>query len=180
MPGSDTITFQVDEDWLNSIKIKVTESVSAQVYAAAMADPEKSGITTDNDEMNASIESMKGLVKRAKDINRQNHSDIRVMVDRPGSYTVKFAGQVYEEKISIKEAECAIDKIEAYLSHDNLVKVRIFKSGKSDIQTAMDLEAFINSRVRKVLSLSDDGAKYTLVYIARGEDDGNAERAEKD
>ncbi|MCD8368952.1 MAG: hypothetical protein LUC94_01230 [Clostridiales bacterium] len=144
-----------------------------------MADPEKSGITTDNDEMNMSIESMKGLVKRAKDINRQNRSDIRVTVDRPGSYTVKFAGQVYEEQVSIREAERAIDKIAAYLGHDNLIKVRIFKAGKFEIQTAMDLEAFINTRVRKVLSLSDDGRKYTLVYIARGQGNGGEDDEEE-
>lgn len=167
--GGAAINFSVDEDWLAKIKIGVNGSIDEQVYNQAMADPEASGITTDDQKMNASIEDVKTLVTKAKDINRSKNSDIRIFVEKPGVYAVKFAGQIYAGNLRLKDADNAVNKIKAYLDHSNLVKVRIFEAeGKSDLQRAMDLEAWIANNCHKVLSLSDSGSKYTLVYIAKG------------
>lgn len=160
--------FQVDEDWLDQVRIKVSGNVGEQVYMAAMSDPERSGIVMDDSSYGKSIENMKALVSRAKDINREKNSDIRILMEQPDVYTVRFAGQEYASGLNLKEVNHALDKIKAYLDHDNLVKVRIFTaSGKSDLQRAMDLEAFMNNKCYKVISLSDDGQKYTLCYIAK-------------
>ena len=163
-----TVSFSVDEDWLDGINIKVTKDVEPQIYDAALADPEASCISTDDDQLNKAIEGMKTLVIKVKDINKEKNSDIRVLVEN-NLYTVKFAGQVYGEALKLKEAEVAVDKIKAYLDHNNLVKVRIFDiSGKAKIKAAMDLEAFIANKAYKVITLADDGKTYTLVYIEKG------------
>lgn len=166
---SAIVTFSVDEDWLNSIKIRATESIEEQVYNAAMADPAKSHITTDDDELNASIEEVKELVGKVKDLNKEKNSDVRIVVERAGVYTVRFAGQVYSSGLRLKDAQAAVDKIKAYLDHHNMVKVRIFEAtGKTALQRAMDLEAFIANKAHKVISVADNGSAYTLVYIEKG------------
>lgn len=164
-----TVNFSVDEDWLNTIKIRATESIEEQVYNAAMADPAKSHITTDDDDLNASIEEVKELVGKVKDLNKEKNSDIRIVVERAGMYTVRFAGQVYSSGLRLKDAQAAVDKIKAYLDHNNLVKVRIFEAtGKTVLQRAMDLEAFIANKTHKVIAVADNGCAYTLVYIEKG------------
>lgn len=166
---SAIVTFSVDEDWLNSIKIRATESIEEQVYNAAMADPAKSHITTDDDELNASIEEVKELVGKVNDLNKEKNSDVRIVVERAGVYTVRFAGQVYSSGLRLKDAQAAVDKIKAYLDHHNMVKVRIFEAtGKTALQRAMDLEAFIANKAHKVISVADNGSAYTLVYIEKG------------
>ena len=166
---SAIVTFSVDEDWLNSIKIRATESIEEQVYNAAMADPAKSHITTDDDELNASIEEVKELVGKVNDLNKDKNSDIRIVVEKAGVYTVRFAGQIYSSGLRLKDAQAAVDKIKAYLDHHNMVKVRIFEAtGKTALQRAMDLEAFIANKAHKVISVADNGSAYTLVYIEKG------------
>ena len=90
------------------------------------------------------------------------------MIEMGGTYAVKFAGQIYSSNLRLKDTQNAIEKIKAYLDHNNLVKVRVFKSDKSVIQRAMELETFIAKRAHKVISVSDDGKTYTLVYIEKG------------
>lgn len=163
------ISFDVDEDWLNSLKIKATEDIPTQIYNAAMADPAVSHITTDDDALNASIEEVKDLVSKVKDLNKEKNSDVRILVESAGVYAVKFGGQIYSSGLKLKEAQVAVEKIKAYLDHHNLVKVRIFEaSGKTVLQRAMDLEAFIANKAHKVISIADNGTAYTLVYIEKG------------
>lgn len=176
-----TVNFAVDEDWLDTVKIKATEDPTAQIYNAAMADPAASHIATDDAALNASIEEMKELVAKVKELNKEKNSDIKIIVEKAGIYTVRFAGQIYSSGLKLKDAQNAVDKIKAYLDHHNLVKVRIFEAtGKTVLQRAMDLEAFIANKAHKVISVSDNGSAYTLIYIEKGSvrnynttDDGN-------
>ena len=166
--ANGTVNFSVDEDWLETVKIRATEDVTEQIYNAALSDPEVSHITTDDDVLNKSIDEIKALVTKVKDINKEKNSDIRVMIEKGGTYAVKFAGQIYSSNLRLKDTQNAIEKIKAYLDHNNLVKVRVFKSDKSVIQRAMELETFIAKRAHKVISISDNGETYTLVYIEKG------------
>ena len=166
--ANGTVNFSVDEDWLETVKIRATEDVTEQIYNAALSDPEVSHITTDDDVLNNSIDEIKALVTKVKDINKEKNSDIRVMIEKGGTYAVKFAGQIYSSNLRLKDTQNAIEKIKAYLDHNNLVKVRVFKSDKSVIQRAMELETFIAKRAHKVISVSDNGETYTLVYIEKG------------
>lgn len=164
-----TVNFAVDEDWLDTVKIKATEDLTTQIYNAAMADPALSHITTTDAALNASIEEMKDLVAKVKDLNKDKNSDIRIVVEKAGVYTVRFAGQIYSSGLRLKDAQAAVDKIKAYLDHHNMVKVRIFEAtGKTALQRAMDLEAFIANKAHKVISVADNGSAYTLVYIEKG------------
>ena len=164
-----TVNFAVDEDWLDTVKIKATEDLTTQIYNAAMADPALSLITTTDAALNASIEEMKDLVAKVKDLNKEKNSDIRIVVEKAGVYTVRFAGQIYSSGLRLKDAQAAVDKIKAYLDHHNMVKVRIFEAtGKTALQRAMDLEAFIANKAHKVISVADNGSAYTLVYIEKG------------
>lgn len=167
--GNEVVSFKVDEDWLKRVRINATDPLEEQIYNAALTDPEFSGIVTDDDKLNESIEQMKELVKKAKEINKEKNSDIRIFIEKAGTYAVKFAGQIYCSNMDIKETSHAIDKIKAYLDHNNLVKVRIFTGeGKTELQRAMDLEAWIANNCHRVISIADNGDQYTLVYIAKG------------
>lgn len=167
--NNTAIVFSVDEDWLAKAKINPLEDINEQIYNLALADPEHSGVVTDNDKMNQTIEDVKKLVVKTKEINSDKNSDIRILVEKPGVYAVKFAGQIYAGNLSLKEADLAITKIKAYLEHQNLIKVRIFEAeGKTALQRAMDLEAWIANNAHKVISVADSGKAYSLVYIAKG------------
>lgn len=167
--NNTAIVFSVDEDWLAKAKINPLEDINEQIYNLALADPERSGVVTDNDKMNQTIDDVKKLVVRAKEINSEKNSDIRILVEKPSVYAVKFAGQIYAGNLSLKEADLAITKIKAYLDHQNMIKVRIFEAeGKTSLQRAMDLEAWIANNAHKVISVADSGKSYTLIYIAKG------------
>lgn len=163
------VIFSVDEDWLNSLKVNVSGDIEQQIYNAALADPEISRITTDDDTLNKCIEDVKSVVAKVKEINKEKGSDIRVLVENKGTYAVKFAGQMYGSNYRLRDLENAVNKIKSYLDHDNLIKVRIFEaSEKTPIQRAMDLEAFIANRVHRLISVADNGTAYTVVFIEKG------------
>lgn len=167
--NGNAVTFSVDEDWLQSLKVNVSGDIEQQIYNAALADPEISRITTDDDTLNKCIEDVKSIVAKVKEINKAHSSDIRVLVESKGTYAVKFAGQVYGSNYRLRDLENAVNKIKAYLDHDNMIKVRIFEaSDKTPIQRAMDLEAFIANRVHRLISVADNGTAYTVVFIEKG------------
>ena len=169
--ANTNFVFSVDEDWVNEIKIKVCEPVEPQVYAAAMSDPKKSGIVTDNDDFNKSIDEVKDLIEKANGINEELHGDIKVLMTEPGKYEILFAdNQVYETGLTVKEADRAVDKIAEYLKRNNLIKVRILKThGKTDLQRCMELEKFIAQNVHKFLgtNVTADGDT-VIIFIPKG------------
>lgn len=167
--NGENITIAVDEDWLQSVRINAVDDINSQIYMAAMSDPKRSGIQTNDDAINASIEEVKELIEKAKEVNREKNGNIRILMKTPGTYTVRFADQVYADDLTLREAERAVEKISAYLDHNNMIRVRIIEAkGASALRRAMDLEAFINSRAKLLLAVSDDGDKYTVVYIPKG------------
>jgi hypothetical protein len=170
------VGFEVAEEWLDGIKISATKDVAEQVYEAAITDPAKSLIKTDDDGINKMLEDMKAVVEKAKGINTENRgAGVRVVISRNDGekYAVLFKGCVYSDKLSVAEADKAIDDIKAYLQHHNMVLVRIIAAdGKTPIRRAMELEAFVNKRAHKVISVSDNGEEYTVMYIPKGWNDG--------
>ncbi len=167
--GIVTFNFTVNEEWLDKLTVRAMGPLAPQVYMAAMSDPEQSGIMTDNDGINASIEDVKKLVEKAKAVNAAKDARIRVDMPEPGKYEIRFAGQKYGEDLSLEEAERAISKISAYLDHHNIVKVEILDmEGKSELAKALALEAFIANKAHKFLQTVPMGENLWVIYIPKG------------
>lgn len=162
--------FTVDLDWVEGLHVKALEPIEPQIYSAAMSDPEKSGIHTDDDTINAAIEEVKDLVKKAAEINTAKNGDIKISMTAPGSYEVRFMGdQVYETGLNLREANRAIDKLSNYLDHNNVIKVAFLDFGdKTELQKAMDLEVFIARKAHKFLGTYETAKGLGVIYIPKG------------
>ena len=171
------VNFSVEEAWLDNLKIKATEDVTAQIFKAAVSDPEASGITTDSNMLNADIEEVKKLVAKAKEINRSTDgaAAIRVALGSDfGVFTVSVDGNIRNEDVTVAEANRALDQIAGFLKHTNLIKVGVAVRGsrKSTQLIAEELTIFINNGmkkgdIRKVLFPINSGDDIMLAYVSK-------------
>lgn len=172
------INFMVDEDWLDKVKVSPKGNMEEQIYIQAMSDPERSGICTDDPAFDQAIAETKELVEQAKDVNarhRDKHSDIRVYMESPGTFTVRFAGdQVYKAAVSLKEAKRAIENRDKFLDHNNVIKVFFVKTEGTPLEHAMTLEIFMNNKCHRVIGspvpVTEQGevTGYLVTFIPKG------------
>ncbi len=169
--GNVAFNFTVDLDWVEGLHVKALEPIEPQIYNAAMSDPEGSGIHTDNDEINSSIEDVKDLVKKAAEINAAKGGDIRITMTTPGAYEVRFMdNQVYETGLDLRGTNHAIDRISAYLDNHSVIDVALLDcEGKTELQKAMALKLFIAQRTHKYLGSEEtEKGNLRVVYIPKG------------
>ena len=172
--SGNQIRFKVHDEWIENLKIKATEDVNEQIYAAAVSDPELSGIETDNDALNADIEEVKKLVERAKEINRKSsYADVRVKLgSSPGVYTVTVRGEVRNQDVTLSEATRAVSELQSFFAHHNAVRTAIVNGkGKTVELRREELEIFLNNQCRKVLDVTEVSSNsFLVVYTPKRQD----------
>ena len=173
------INFKVDEDWFGKVKVSPEGDMAEQIYIQAMSDPERSGICTDDPAFDQAIGETKELVEQAKDVNvrhRDKHADVRVCMEAPGTFTIRFAGgQIYKAAVSLKEAKRAIENLDKFLDHNNVVKVFFVKTEGSPLAQAMALEVFMNNKCHRVIATAPvmeqgETTGYMVTFIPKGFD----------
>lgn len=166
------VTFYVDEEWYGNVRVNINEDAAEQVFCQAMSDPENSGLTTDDPAYAEAIKEAAELIQKAKDVNKAHSkkgADIQVRMNEPGTYDILFAaGQLYESG-DLKAAKRAIEKLDKYLDHHNVVRVtNVDVEGETRLKKAMELEIFLNNKCHKVISVIKDEENFVVVYIPRG------------
>ena len=108
------------------------------------------------------------MQRGVKDLNKEKNSDIRIVVEKP-AYTLYALLARFIALDYVRKMRRLLSIRSNHTSTITMVKVRIFEAtGKTALQRAMDLEAFIANKAHKVISVADNGSAYTLVYIEKG------------
>lgn len=162
--------FEVEDSWLKNLKLNPFSSLEEQVYKAALLDPEKSGLTVSNDAVKGVIDAAKELVAKAKEVNR-NHPEakVRAVVSdiTAGTFDVLVAGNVRNKHLPKDQAKAALDEVEAFFAHNNLIHVAqiAIDTKATPEKIAEDITITLNNAMKR-----GDARKILDVYPIPGVD----------
>lgn len=160
--------FEVEDKWLKNLKLNPFSSLEEQVYKAALSDPERSGLTASNDAVKAVIDAAKELVAKAKEVNC-NHPEAKVRVTvsdiTAGTFDVAVAGNVRNMGLTKDQAKAALDEVEAFFAHNNLIHVSpiAIDAKATPEKIAEDITIALNNAMKR-----GDARKILQVYPVPG------------
>lgn len=175
----NSLIITLSDDWAENVRIPalVTDREGA-ILKEALKDPVASAITTDDDTVNKSIETLKSLQAKAADVNESAKGYVKIsveMTDSLDAFNVLKDGRIRNENAAEAEVLKALKELQDIYTKVNLVRVLPIskKERKTAEIRAEKMESAINIGMKKgdihrVISVTADGdGGFLVTYISK-------------